>query len=52
MRDACSPGSRIGTAPIDRTPFIAVHTYALLGPALGLARGGDADFAQWTTANP
>jgi hypothetical protein len=33
------------------TPFIAVHTYALLGPALGLARGGYADFAQWTTAN-
>jgi hypothetical protein len=27
-------------------PFVAVHTYALLGPALGLARGGYADFHQ------
>jgi 3-hydroxy-9,10-secoandrosta-1,3,5(10)-triene-9,17-dione monooxygenase len=48
LRDACSPGSRTNTAPIYRTPFIAVHTYALLGPALGLARGGYADFVQWT----
>ena len=48
LRDACSPGSEINTAPIYRTPFIAVHTYALLGPALGLARGGYADFVQWT----
>jgi 3-hydroxy-9,10-secoandrosta-1,3,5(10)-triene-9,17-dione monooxygenase len=48
LRDACSPGSRVNTAPIYRTPFIAVHTYALLGPALGLARGGYADFVQWT----
>ena len=46
LRDACSPGSKINTNPIYRTPFIAVHTYALLGPkALGLrARGGYADF--------
>jgi 3-hydroxy-9,10-secoandrosta-1,3,5(10)-triene-9,17-dione monooxygenase len=48
LRDACSPGSKINTNPIYRTPFIAVHTYALLGPALGLARGGYADFTQWT----
>jgi 3-hydroxy-9,10-secoandrosta-1,3,5(10)-triene-9,17-dione monooxygenase len=48
LRDACSPGSQINTNPIYRTPFIAVHTYALLGPALGLARGGYADFVQWT----
>jgi gallate dioxygenase len=48
LRDACSPGSGINTAPIYRTPFIAVHTYALLGPALGLARGAYADFVQWT----
>jgi 3-hydroxy-9,10-secoandrosta-1,3,5(10)-triene-9,17-dione monooxygenase len=48
LRDACSPGSQVNTAPIYRTPFIAVHTYALLGPALGLARGGYADFVQWT----
>ena len=48
LRDAVSPGSKINTAPIYRTPFIAVHTYALLGPALGLARGGYADFVQWT----
>ena len=38
LRDACSPGSQVNTAPIYRTPFIAVHTYALLGPALGLAK--------------
>ena len=38
----------INTNPIYRTPFIAVHTYALLGPALGLARGAYAEFVQWT----
>lgn len=48
LRDAHSPGSKVNTNPIYRTPFIAVHTYALLGPALGLARGGYADFTQWT----
>ena len=48
LRDAHSPGSRTNANPIYRTPFIAVHTYALLGPALGLARGGYADFVQWT----
>jgi 3-hydroxy-9,10-secoandrosta-1,3,5(10)-triene-9,17-dione monooxygenase len=48
LRDACSPGSKINTNPIYRTPFIAVHTYALLGPALGSARGGYADFIEWT----
>jgi 3-hydroxy-9,10-secoandrosta-1,3,5(10)-triene-9,17-dione monooxygenase len=48
LRDAHSPGSKVNTNPIYRTPFIAVHTYALLGPALGLARGAYADFVQWT----
>jgi len=48
LRDACSPGSKINTNPIYRTPFIAVHTYALLGPALGSARGGYTDFVEWT----
>jgi 3-hydroxy-9,10-secoandrosta-1,3,5(10)-triene-9,17-dione monooxygenase len=48
LRDACSPGSKTNTNPIYRTPFIAVHTYALLGPALGSARGGYADFVEWT----
>ena len=48
LRDAVSPGSKINIAPIYRTPFIAVHTYALLAPALGLARGAYADFVQWT----
>jgi 3-hydroxy-9,10-secoandrosta-1,3,5(10)-triene-9,17-dione monooxygenase len=48
LRDACSPGSKINTNPIYRTPFIAVHTYALLGPSLGAARGGYADFVKWT----
>jgi 3-hydroxy-9,10-secoandrosta-1,3,5(10)-triene-9,17-dione monooxygenase len=48
LRDACSPGSKVNTNPIYRTPFIAVHTYALLAPALGLARGGYADFTEWT----
>jgi 3-hydroxy-9,10-secoandrosta-1,3,5(10)-triene-9,17-dione monooxygenase len=48
LRDAHSPGSQLNTNPIYRTPFIAVHTYALLGPSLGLARGGYADFVQWT----
>jgi 3-hydroxy-9,10-secoandrosta-1,3,5(10)-triene-9,17-dione monooxygenase len=48
LRDACSPGSKVNTNPIYRTPFIAVHSYALLGPVLGLARGGYADFVDWT----
>jgi len=48
MRDACSPGSKLNSNPIYRTPFIAVHTYALLGPALGSARGAYADFVSWT----
>ena len=48
LRDAHSPGSRINTNPIYRTPFIAVHSYALLGPAMGLARGAYAEFTQWT----
>jgi 3-hydroxy-9,10-secoandrosta-1,3,5(10)-triene-9,17-dione monooxygenase len=48
LRDACSPGSEVNTNPIYRTPFIAVHSYALVGPAMGLARGGYAEFVQWT----
>src|SRR6201996_5913653 len=48
LRDAQSPGSKINTNPIYRTPFIAVHSYALLGPALGSARGAYADFVTWT----
>jgi 3-hydroxy-9,10-secoandrosta-1,3,5(10)-triene-9,17-dione monooxygenase len=48
LRDASSPGSKVNTNPIYRTPFIAVHSYALLGPALGVARGGYADFTAWT----
>jgi len=48
LRDGQSPGSKLNTNPIYRAPFIAVHSYALLGPVLGLARGGYADFVQWT----
>ncbi len=48
LRDACSPGSKLNSNPIYRGPFLAVHSYALLGPALGAARGGYADFTQWT----
>jgi 3-hydroxy-9,10-secoandrosta-1,3,5(10)-triene-9,17-dione monooxygenase len=48
LREGCSPGSQLNTNPMYRTPFIAVHSYALLGPALGLARGGYADFTTWT----
>jgi 3-hydroxy-9,10-secoandrosta-1,3,5(10)-triene-9,17-dione monooxygenase len=48
LRDAQSPGSKTNTNPIYRTPFIAVHSYALLGPALGSARGAYADFVAWT----
>jgi alkylation response protein AidB-like acyl-CoA dehydrogenase len=42
------PYAKLNTNPIYRTPFIAVHTYALLGPALGLSRGAYEDFVQWT----
>jgi 3-hydroxy-9,10-secoandrosta-1,3,5(10)-triene-9,17-dione monooxygenase len=48
LRDAHSPGSERNTNPIYRTPFIAVHTYALLGPALGVARGAFEHFVEWT----
>ncbi len=48
LRDGCSPGSQVNTNPIYRTPFIAMHSYALLGPVLGVARGGYAEFVQWT----
>ncbi len=48
LRDANAPGSKVNSNPIYRTPFIAVHSYALLGPALGVARGGYADFTAWT----
>jgi len=36
LRDACAPGAKLNTNPIYRTPFIAVHSYALLAPVLGL----------------
>jgi len=48
LRDAQSPGSKINTNPIYRTPFVVVHSYALLGPALGAARGAYAAFVEWT----
>jgi alkylation response protein AidB-like acyl-CoA dehydrogenase len=48
LRDGCSPGSKLNTNPIYRAPFIALHSYALLGPVLGLARGGYDEFVQWT----
>jgi 3-hydroxy-9,10-secoandrosta-1,3,5(10)-triene-9,17-dione monooxygenase len=48
LRDACSPGAKVNTNPIYQGPFLAVHSYALLGPALGAARGAYADFTQWT----
>lgn len=48
LRDGCSPGSKINSNPIYRTPFVVVHSYALLGPALGAARGAYADFVEWT----
>jgi 3-hydroxy-9,10-secoandrosta-1,3,5(10)-triene-9,17-dione monooxygenase len=48
LRDACSPGSKVNTNPIYNAPFIAVHSYALLGPVLGVARGGYGDFVEWT----
>jgi 3-hydroxy-9,10-secoandrosta-1,3,5(10)-triene-9,17-dione monooxygenase len=48
LRDACSPGGKVNVNPIYNTPFIAVHGYALLGPVLGVARGGYDGFVQWT----
>jgi 3-hydroxy-9,10-secoandrosta-1,3,5(10)-triene-9,17-dione monooxygenase len=48
LRDAQSPGAKTNPNPMYRLPFIAVHGYALFGPALGAARGGYADFVQWT----
>jgi 3-hydroxy-9,10-secoandrosta-1,3,5(10)-triene-9,17-dione monooxygenase len=48
LRDAHSPGSQVNTNPIYRTPFLAVHTYTLLAPALGVARGAYEHFVEWT----
>jgi 3-hydroxy-9,10-secoandrosta-1,3,5(10)-triene-9,17-dione monooxygenase len=48
LRDAHSPGSEVNPNLIYRTPFIAVHTYTLLGPALGVARGAYEEFTEWT----
>jgi 3-hydroxy-9,10-secoandrosta-1,3,5(10)-triene-9,17-dione monooxygenase len=48
LRDGHSPGSKVNTNPMYRAPFIAVHTYALLAPVLGLARGAYAEFVNWT----
>jgi 3-hydroxy-9,10-secoandrosta-1,3,5(10)-triene-9,17-dione monooxygenase len=48
LREGCSPGSKVNANPLYRAPFIAVHSYALLGPVLGVARGGYAEFVQWT----
>ena len=48
LREGCSPGSKVNANPMYRAPFIAVHSYALLGPVLGVARGGYAEFVQWT----
>ncbi len=48
LREGASPGSKVNANPIYRTPFIAVHSYALLGPVLGLARGAYDEFVQWT----
>jgi len=48
LREGNGPGGNVHANPIYRAPFTAVHSYALLGPALGLARGGYADFVSWT----
>jgi 3-hydroxy-9,10-secoandrosta-1,3,5(10)-triene-9,17-dione monooxygenase len=48
LREGASPGSKVNANPIYRTPFIAAHSYALLGPVLGLARGAYDEFVQWT----
>ena len=48
LRDACSPGSKVNTNPIYRTPFIAVHSLCAARAGARLARGGYADFVQWT----
>ena len=48
LREGCSPGSKVNANAMYRAPFIALHSYALLGPVLGVARGGYAEFVQWT----
>lgn len=48
LREGRSPGSKVNANPMYRAPFIALHSYALLGPVLGVARGGYAEFVQWT----
>jgi len=48
LREGRSPGSKVNANPIYHAPFIAVHSYALLGPVLGLARGAYEEFVQWT----
>jgi 3-hydroxy-9,10-secoandrosta-1,3,5(10)-triene-9,17-dione monooxygenase len=48
LRDAHSPGSEVNPNPIYRTPFLAVHTYTLFAPALGVTRGAYEEFTEWT----
>jgi alkylation response protein AidB-like acyl-CoA dehydrogenase len=40
--------ARQDMSTITRTPFIAAHTYTLLGPAVEAASGAYSDFVQWT----
>jgi len=44
LREGQSPGAAVNTNPIYAAPLIAIASYALLAPAIGIARGG---FESW-----
>jgi 3-hydroxy-9,10-secoandrosta-1,3,5(10)-triene-9,17-dione monooxygenase len=48
MREAKSPGAETNTSPLYRVPLIAAYEYALLGPAIGAARGAVDAWIEWT----
>lgn len=47
LRDATSPGARVNPGPIYQVPLVA-RLYALIAPALGIARGAFTEWIDWT----
>jgi len=39
LREACSPGAAVNTAPIYGQPFMSYGGHAMVAPAIGIARG-------------
>lgn len=46
VREGCSPGASVNTDPHFRAPLMTHAGYAMVGPAIGIARGVIEDWAQ------